>query len=98
MADNRSSILNNPFEEPVLHYDADPNENLDYTKILGGRRTYSAHIGVAPNRSDNIASAKTNRRPKPLSNLNLMTKCATRSTTSVAVPSSANPVVRSVCA
>lgn len=45
-----SPILNNPYEEPRLHYDADLNGNLDYNKILQGRRPYSAHIGVAPNR------------------------------------------------
>lgn len=52
MSENLSPILNNPYEEPILHYDADPNGNLDYTKILKGRRPYSAHIGVAPNRPD----------------------------------------------
>lgn len=52
MADNRSPILNNPYEEPILHYDADPNGNRDYTKILKGGRAYSAHMEVAPNRPD----------------------------------------------
>ena len=52
MADNRSPILNNPYEEPKLHYDADLSGNLDYSKILEGRRPYSAHIGVAPNQPD----------------------------------------------
>ncbi len=49
MADHFSPILNNPYEEPKLHYDADLSGNLDYTKIIEGRRPYSAHIGVAPN-------------------------------------------------
>ena len=52
MNENVSPILNNPYEEPVLHYDADPNGNLDYNKILEGRRPYSAYIGVAPNHHD----------------------------------------------
>ena len=52
MNDNLSPILNNPYEEPKLHYDADMNGNLDYSKILEGRRPYSAHIGVAPNRAE----------------------------------------------
>lgn len=50
MKENLSPILNNPYEKPRLHYDADLNGNLDYNKILQGRRPYSAHIGVAPNR------------------------------------------------
>lgn len=50
MKENLSPILNNPYEEPRLHYDANLNGNLDYNKILQGRRPYSAHIGVAPNR------------------------------------------------
>lgn len=52
MADNISPILNNPYEEPRLHYDADLNGNLDYNKILQGRRPYSAQIGIAPNTPD----------------------------------------------
>lgn len=50
MKENLSPILNNPYEEPRLHYDADLNGNLNYNKILKGRRPYSAHIGIAPNR------------------------------------------------
>ena len=52
MKDSLSPILNNPYEEPRLHYDADFNGNLDYTKVLNGRRPYSAHIGIVPNRPD----------------------------------------------
>ena len=52
MKDNLSPILNNPYEEPQFHYDADLNGNLDYNKILQGRRPYSAQIGIAPNRPD----------------------------------------------
>ncbi|MCM1111323.1 MAG: DEAD/DEAH box helicase family protein [Clostridium sp.] len=52
MNDNISPILNNPYEEPKLHYDADLNGNLDYSKILEGRRPYSGNIGIAPNRPE----------------------------------------------
>ena len=47
-----SPILNNPYEEPRYHYDADLNGNLDYNKILEGRRPYYSHIGIAPNRPE----------------------------------------------
>lgn len=53
MNDNISPILNNPYEEPKHHYDADLNGNLDYSKILDGRRPYYSHIGIAPNKADN---------------------------------------------
>lgn len=49
MTDNRSPILNNPYEEPRFHYDADLSGNLDYNKIVPGRRPYSAQIGISPN-------------------------------------------------
>jgi len=52
MKDNLSPILNNPYEEPKLHYDADLNGNLDYNKVLDGRRPYYSHIGIAPNRPE----------------------------------------------
>ena len=48
MKDNLSPILNNPYEEPILHYDADLDGNLDYTKILQGRRPYASNIGITP--------------------------------------------------
>lgn len=52
MKENLSPILNNPYEEPKFHYDVDLNGNLDYTKILEGRRPYYSHIGIAPNRPE----------------------------------------------
>lgn len=52
MKENLSPILNNPYDEPKFHYDADLNGNLDYSKILEGRRPYYSHIGIAPNRLD----------------------------------------------
>ena len=46
---NKSPILNNPYLEPQFHYDADLNGNLDYTKILPGRRKYASDITITPN-------------------------------------------------
>ena len=42
--DSISPILNNPYEEPKWHYDVTLDGNLDYSKILEGRRPYSAHL------------------------------------------------------
>ena len=67
MKDSLSPILNNPYEEPRLHYDADFNGNLDYTKVLNGRRPYSAHIGIVPNRPE---SALFSLEDMPDDNLN----------------------------
>ena len=50
---NKSPILNNPYLEPMFHYDADLNGNLDYTKILPGRRKYASDISVTPNKTAN---------------------------------------------
>lgn len=48
---NISPILNNPYEEPRWHYDVTLEGNLDYSKILEGRRPYSAHLTVMPDTS-----------------------------------------------
>lgn len=48
---NSNPILNNPYEEPKWHYDATVEGNLDYSKILEGRRPYSANLTVLPNTS-----------------------------------------------
>lgn len=44
----KSPILNNPYEEPKLHYGS-INGNLDYNTILAGRRPFSLDIGITPN-------------------------------------------------
>lgn len=49
--ENKNPILNNPYEEPKWHYDATLDGNLDYSKILEGRRPYSANLTVLPNTS-----------------------------------------------
>ena len=41
-------ILNNPYEEPRFHYDAYTNGNLDYSKVLEGRRPYTSILSVTP--------------------------------------------------
>ena len=46
-----SPILNNPYNEPEWHYDATIDGNLDYSKILAGRRPYSSDLTVVPNTS-----------------------------------------------
>ena len=49
MADNdKSPILNNPYEEPLYHYDTDMDGNLDYERVLEGRRPYTTLIGIQP--------------------------------------------------
>lgn len=45
---NNNPILNNPYEEPKLHYDTDLEGNIDYTKILQGRRDYTTTVNIAP--------------------------------------------------
>ncbi len=45
---NISPILNNPYEEPKWHYDVTLDGNLDYSKIVVGRRPYTANLTVTP--------------------------------------------------
>lgn len=46
-------ILNNPYEEPRFHYDSYSNGNLDYSKILDGRRPYTTNLSVTPSGQQN---------------------------------------------
>lgn len=48
---NITPILNNPYEEPKWHYDVTLEGNLDYSRILEGRRPYAANLTVMPNPS-----------------------------------------------
>ena len=68
MADNKSPILNNPYDEPQWHYDATPDGNLDYSKILQGRRPYAANLTVMPN--TNLQSALFSNDDMPNDDLN----------------------------
>lgn len=43
--------MNNPYEEPKWHYDTTLEGNLDYSKILEGRRPYAANLTVMSNTS-----------------------------------------------
>lgn len=45
---DKSPILNNPYEEPLWHYDTDLDGNLDYGRVLSGRRPYTGQIGIQP--------------------------------------------------
>ena len=47
-ADN--PILNNPYTEPLKHYDTDSNGGLDYEKPLLGRRIFKEDTAVLPAR------------------------------------------------
>ncbi len=44
-------ILNNPYEEPKYYYDTDANGNIDYTKVIDGRRPYGYDINIVPKRA-----------------------------------------------
>ncbi len=41
-------ILNNPYEEPKLHYDTDSEGSLDYNNICKGRRIFKTESAVMP--------------------------------------------------
>ena len=40
-------VLNNPYEEPKYYYDT-VRGNLDYNKVLKGRRPYMGNIDITP--------------------------------------------------
>lgn len=43
-------ILNNPYQEPQLHYATDSEGNLDYGEIRQGRRVFKPSLSVVPQR------------------------------------------------
>jgi len=45
---SNNPILNNPYLEPILHYDTDSESSLDYTSIRKGRRIFKADSAVIP--------------------------------------------------
>lgn len=45
-------ILNNPYEEPTLHYATDEEGNLDYSDIRKGRRIFSPDIQAIPTKQE----------------------------------------------
>ena len=61
-------ILNNPYEEPLLHYATNSKGELDFSVVKEGRRAFSSEVqpffaekGFAPNR----AKHKVNMRSRP---------------------------------
>lgn len=44
--ESRSPILNNPYEEPLYHYDTDSEGNLDYDNIREGRRPFTIDVKI----------------------------------------------------
>ena len=45
---NDNPVLNNPYEEPMYYYDTDLNGNIDYEKVITGRRPYGYDINIVP--------------------------------------------------
>ena len=41
-------VLNNPYEEPRYYYDSDANGNINYEKVIKGRRPYGYDINIVP--------------------------------------------------
>jgi type III restriction enzyme len=50
MAEENNPILNNPYEEPKLHYNTDSEGNLNYEDIRKGRRFFTPDIQAIPAR------------------------------------------------
>lgn len=69
---NTSPILNNPYEEPKWHYDATLEGNLDYSRILPGRRPYSAYLTVMPNASASKSAFSAEDVPAEDANANFI--------------------------
>src|SRR6266542_2315048 len=49
---NDNPILNNPYEEPKLHYATDAEGSLNYQDIREGRRIFTSDIQIMPQRQD----------------------------------------------
>ena len=47
VTNNDNPVLNNPYEEPKYYYDT-VRGNLDYNKVLKGRRPYMGNIDITP--------------------------------------------------
>ena len=48
---NNNPILNNPYEEPVAHYATNLAGELDYERIVPGRRVFTPEIQSVPVRA-----------------------------------------------
>ena len=47
---DKNPILNSPYDEPLLHYHTNEKGELDYEKIVNGRRYFVPDINVIPTR------------------------------------------------
>ena len=47
-----SPILNNPYQEPLYHYDTDIEGNLDYDNVREGRRPFSMEVNLDTKRKN----------------------------------------------
>ena len=47
-ANNDNPVLNNPYKEPKYYYDTDMNGNIDYSKVINGRRPYGYDVNIVP--------------------------------------------------
>lgn len=47
---NDNPVLNNAYEEPKYYYESDINGNIDYMKIVEGRRPYGYDVNIVPNK------------------------------------------------
>ena len=47
---NDNPVLNNAYEEPKYYYDSDINGNIDYNKVINGRRPYGYDVNIVPNK------------------------------------------------
>ena len=47
---NDNPVLNNPYEEPKYYYDTDLNGNIDYNRVINGRRPFGYDVNIVPNK------------------------------------------------
>ena len=52
-------VLNNPYEEPMYYYDSDMNGNIDYTKVISGRRPFGYDVNIVPKRAEQTMFAQS---------------------------------------
>lgn len=53
---NNNPILNCPYSEPLLHYSTNDQGELDYEKIIEGRRIFTPDLNVIPSRQSSQGS------------------------------------------
>ena len=45
---NDNPVLNNAYEEPKYYYDSDINGNINYNRVINGRRPYGYDVNIVP--------------------------------------------------